>query len=99
MHIPVRLFFANIWMMKTITISQLRKNIRKHFNLVATKDNVAMVTRNNEEDAVVLMSVKEYNSLQETVHLLSTVANRQRLKESINQLQNKTHKFNLKESK
>ena len=71
--------------MKVVSSSKLRSNMKKYLDDICKSSDTIIVTRQTEE-AVVLISLKEYNSLTETGHLLSTAANRERLMESINQL-------------
>ncbi|MEO6109262.1 MAG: type II toxin-antitoxin system Phd/YefM family antitoxin [Cyclobacteriaceae bacterium] len=74
--------------MQAITVSNLRSRIKYYLNLVAESSEVLIIPRTNNDDAVVILSLKEYNALTETNYLLSSETNRKRLLESIQQIEN-----------
>jgi antitoxin YefM len=68
--------------MKVVNYSEFRNNLTENLNAVNEDKEIVIVSRTQGKN-VVVMDLDEYNSIQETLHLTSTNANRKRLEESI----------------
>lgn len=71
--------------MQIINFSDARNNLKQVIDRVVEDADVAVITRRDAPDAVV-MSLDTFNSWMETVHLLKTPANASHLAKSIRQL-------------
>jgi antitoxin YefM len=65
-----------------VSYTELRQNLKKHLDSVCDSRAPLVVTRQNGEP-VVMMSLAEYESLEETLHLLRDPTNAERLLQSI----------------
>lgn len=72
--------------MKSITYTAARENLATTINKVCEDQAPVVITRNRNQ-AVVMLSLAEYESLQETAYLLRSPANAKRLLHSIEQLE------------
>ena len=71
--------------MKAITYTAARENLASTMDCVCADHDPVIITRNRDQ-AVVMMSLEDYESLQETAYLLRSPANARRLLESISEL-------------
>lgn len=67
-----------------VTLTELRANMARHFDKVEQDRTELVVTRQNHEP-MVIMPLAELEGLRETLHLLSSPANAERLRQSIAQ--------------
>ncbi len=84
-------------MSKEISYSEAREHLKNHFDYICNNNETVFVTRRNGDD-VVMMSRKDYDSLAETLYLLSSSNNRKHLTNSIKN-SGKGKKITLKSSK
>jgi antitoxin YefM len=72
--------------MDVMTYSEARANLKGVMDRVVSDRTQVVVTRQKSE-AVVMMSLADWNAVEETLHLLSTPSNASRLRGSIEQLE------------
>ena len=68
--------------MKVVNYTQFRTNLKATLDSVAEDQETVIVSRGEKLDTVVI-SLKEYNAIHETLHLMSTKNNRDRLLRAI----------------
>lgn len=68
--------------MKTATLTDFRVNMKERLQEIEVAQDILILSGPKKRDFVV-MSLDQYNAMEETAHLLSTQTNTQRLLESI----------------
>ena len=71
--------------MRAITYTAARESLASTMDHVCVDHDPVIITRNRDQ-AVVMMSLEDYESLQETAYLLRSPANARRLLDSISEL-------------
>lgn len=72
--------------MKAITYTAARENLAETMDRVCEDRSPVIITRKRDQ-AVVMMSLEDFEALEETAYLLKSPANARRLLESIQQLE------------
>jgi antitoxin YefM len=86
-------------MIKKLTIAKFESNLLRELDLISEdKVNQLIIKRPKGKGNIVLISEAEFNSMQETLYLISSKKNRERILESLQQLKDgKTVKVKLKD--
>ncbi len=71
--------------MKVINYIDFRNNLAENLNTVNDDADIIVVSRSKGKN-VVVMSLDEYNSMKETLYLMSTKANRNQLEAAIDKM-------------
>lgn len=83
--------------MNAITYTAARENLASTMDQVCADHDPVIITRNRDQ-AVVMMSLEDYESLQETAYLLRAPANARRLLESVAELKGAKKKAGVTKS-
>lgn len=73
--------------MQAVFYSQARNNLREIINKVCDDFDEYIITTKDEKSAVIL-SYDEYRAMKETMYLLSSKNNRDRLNDAVDQIEN-----------
>jgi antitoxin YefM len=73
--------------MQAVFYSQARNNLRELINKVCDDVDEYIITTKDDKSAI-LISYEEYSSMKETIYLLSSKNNRDRLNNAIDEIEN-----------
>ena len=76
--------------MEAATYTQVRKNFASIMNRVCDDHDPIIITRQNARP-VVMVSLEDYNAIEETLYLLKSPANAARLSKALQDLENKKY--------
>lgn len=72
--------------MEALTYTQVRKNFSETMNKVCQDHKPLIITRQNREP-VVIISLEDYNAIEETLYLMRSPKNARKLLESISEVE------------
>jgi antitoxin YefM len=73
--------------MSHVSFTELRQNMARYFDQVTEDREPLVITRSGGKGNLVVMSEAEFAGWQETVHLLSSPKNAERLRASVRQME------------
>jgi antitoxin YefM len=83
--------------MEVLNYTEFRANLTKNLNKVNDDGDIVVVSRSKGKN-VVVMSLEQYNAITETLYLNSSAANRERLEQSMRDVESgNLIKHNLRE--
>jgi antitoxin YefM len=81
--------------MQVVNYTEFRKKLAENLDMVNDNNELVVVSRSKGQN-VVVMSLEEYNSIQETLHLLGNRGNQKRLDQAIEEMRSgKSSKHDL----
>ena len=95
----VRNFVQKYIMTKVLSITEFRSNLASELELIGSNSrNQLIIKRPKSKGNIVVISQEAYNSMEETLYLLSSKKNREHILESVKQLnEGKSKKIKLKD--
>ncbi len=73
--------------MKAVTYTDARKNLKALIQAVCKNSEPAVILSSRSKDQAVLISLEDYQAMEETAYLLRTPANRRHLEKSLKEAQ------------
>ena len=85
-------------MFKKLTIAEFKRNMVNELDLIGQNNNYIIIKRPKDKGNLIMLSQKEFNSIQETLYLLSSTNNKKHLLDSIQEFKDgKGIKFKLED--
>lgn len=73
--------------MTTTTMRDFRANMKNYFDALENDKDILLVPRQGNKEAIVMMTLSEYNSIVETDYLLSSEENRVVIEKALKELE------------
>jgi antitoxin YefM len=84
------LYVFKYLIMEVLNYTEFRQNLAKSLDRVNDDAEIVIVSRSKGKN-VVVMDLEQYNAMTETLHLVKSEANRKRLQEAIDEMNNGKH--------